>query len=52
MAGGRVFVSEVFRGESLGLRKTKGGDLDVYFGAMRIGTMNPQTMTFAAAVQN
>ena len=51
-AGGRVFISEVFRGESLGLKKTEGGDVEVFFGAIRISTINPQTMTFSAAVQN
>jgi hypothetical protein len=51
-AGGRVFISEVFRSESLGLRKTKAGDLEVFSGAIRMSTINPQTMTCIAAVQN
>jgi hypothetical protein len=51
-AGGRVFIRKVFRDEPLGLEKPKGGDLEVFFGAVRIGTINPQTMTFTAAVQN
>jgi hypothetical protein len=40
------------RHDALGLEETKGGDLDVFFGAIRIGAINSQTMTFTAAVQN
>ena len=49
---GRLFISDVFRGESLGLEKTTGGDLEVFFGRLRIGTIDPETMTFTVAVQN
>jgi hypothetical protein len=44
-------MSEVFRGESSGFKRTKGGDLEVVFGVIRIGTINP-TVTLIAAIQN
>jgi hypothetical protein len=42
----RVFVSEVFQGESIGLLLTGEDHYDVYYGSLRLGTFNSSLRRF------